>query len=329
MASTSEQGLWGGYYENGRLYHSFSKGKYLMPCDEDEQDRLDIYHKFLYIARKYVLHEAPISIPLTQSISASTTGPMILDLGTGTGIWAIEIAELAIKIKHSQIVWQRYSKYFTAHGKVYGIDLAWTQPPNIPANVTFLQRDIDLPWHGLGEDRWDLIHIRLLNGGVSDWRNIYNKCYRHLKPGIGWLEHTEIDLIPRCDDGSLPKDSALNYWTRLVIEATEEAGRSMSYNSSTGLMIEQSGLVDIHEQVIQAPLNTWPADPYFKELGRWYNLGLTQGLQALALAPLTRIKGWSVDDVNKLCNDVRKEISSRHYHVYHNIHVFRARRPNA
>lgn len=49
---------------------------------------MDIMHKFFTVARKHDalaggLHEAKIS----------SAGPRILDLGCGTGIWAIDMAE--------------------------------------------------------------------------------------------------------------------------------------------------------------------------------------------------------------------------------------------
>jgi methylase of polypeptide subunit release factors len=45
---------------------------------------MDIYHKLFLVARREVLHE----IPLTAKDRVR-----ILDLGTGTGIWAIDMAE--------------------------------------------------------------------------------------------------------------------------------------------------------------------------------------------------------------------------------------------
>jgi hypothetical protein len=64
--------------------------------------------------------------------------------------------------------------------------------------------------------------MRSLNGSVTSWPELYRKVcrsvnrfelkigsankarLRHLKPGSGFLEHIEIDIIPRCDDGPLP-----------------------------------------------------------------------------------------------------------------------------
>ena len=48
----------------------------------------------------------------------------------------------------------------------------------IPPNVSFAQRDIESPWHGLDQDSWDLIHIRMLNGSVQNWESLYQKVFK-------------------------------------------------------------------------------------------------------------------------------------------------------
>ncbi|KAI4714545.1 hypothetical protein J4E89_000225 [Alternaria sp. Ai002NY15] len=47
------------YMENGRWYHGFRRGLYMYPCDEPENDRMDIYHQFFAVARRGQLHQAP------------------------------------------------------------------------------------------------------------------------------------------------------------------------------------------------------------------------------------------------------------------------------
>jgi len=74
----------------------------MYPCDEQEMDRMDIFHKFFQVARHEVLHTAPFT--------PNYDGPRILDIGTGTGIWAIDMAD----------------KYPNA--EVLGIDLSLIQP---------------------------------------------------------------------------------------------------------------------------------------------------------------------------------------------------------
>lgn len=72
------------YLENGRWYHGFRRGIYMYPCDEPEKDRMDIYHKLFAVARRDQLHQAPMP---------QHWEPRILDVGCGTGIWAIDMAE--------------------------------------------------------------------------------------------------------------------------------------------------------------------------------------------------------------------------------------------
>jgi hypothetical protein len=66
-------------WENGRRYHRFREGAYNFPNDDLEQDREDMKHAMMvYLCQR--LHFAPIgSNPQT-----------IMDMGTGTGLWAIE-----------------------------------------------------------------------------------------------------------------------------------------------------------------------------------------------------------------------------------------------
>lgn len=72
----------------------------MYPCDEvgrdhalstleadalqPEKDRMDIFHKLFAVARRDHLHQAPIP---------HYGEPRILDVGCGTGIWAIDMAE--------------------------------------------------------------------------------------------------------------------------------------------------------------------------------------------------------------------------------------------
>jgi len=133
------------------------------------------------------------------------------------------------------------------------------------------------------------------------------------------MEQVEIDFFPRCDDGSLPPTAALYRWGRYLLEAFERAFKPLAYNTRTRQHLELTGFVDITEQIIRVPLNPWPADPHQRDIGRWYNLGLTQGLEAMSLAPLTRMLQWSKEDVDKLIAEVKREVCSRKYHAYCNM----------
>jgi hypothetical protein len=58
--------------EYGRSYHAFRRGKYVMPNDEREQDRMDIHYHSLRITMEDKLYISPIESPTA-----------VLDMGTG------------------------------------------------------------------------------------------------------------------------------------------------------------------------------------------------------------------------------------------------------
>jgi hypothetical protein len=66
-------------FENGRRYHAFRAGNYQFPNDESEQEREDMKHAMIINLCGGKLHFAPLENP-----------QQVLDIGTGTGIWAID-----------------------------------------------------------------------------------------------------------------------------------------------------------------------------------------------------------------------------------------------
>ncbi|KAL1615354.1 hypothetical protein SLS56_011856 [Neofusicoccum ribis] len=72
-----------GIQENGRTYASYGSHEYGLPVDERELDRQDLQHHKFVLAQGDKLFLAP----LTEMV------PNVLDIGTGTGIWCIDMAD--------------------------------------------------------------------------------------------------------------------------------------------------------------------------------------------------------------------------------------------
>lgn len=144
-------------YENGRRYHSYRAGEYVLPNDETEQDRQDILHH----VRNLVLNGALFRAPLRADIHRA------LDIGTGTGIWAIDFAD----------------QFPTA--EVIGTDLSPIQPSWVPPNLHFEVDDATAEWTFSRNKPFDFIHARDLGGSIGDWPALLRQAYEHLKPG-GW-----------------------------------------------------------------------------------------------------------------------------------------------
>lgn len=171
--------------EHGRSYHAFRRGKYVMPNDEREQERMDMHYHSLRLALNNRHWIAPIEEPRN-----------ILDVGTGTGIWAMDVAD------------------DNPSTQITGIDLSPIQPTAVPPNLQFLIMDADEPWDGY-EERFDFIHTRLMNGfSIKSWPFFYQQAFASLEPG-GWVENQEFEVVFGCDDNSQLPDSPSVRWATL------------------------------------------------------------------------------------------------------------------
>jgi len=106
-----------GVEENGRLYASYGKHMYGIPIDEHEQQRNNIQHAKFLLLLDGRLHLAPIKTP-----------QKILDIGTGSGTWAIDMADN------------------NPTAQVIGIDIAAVQPQLAPPNCQFEIEDAEDDW---------------------------------------------------------------------------------------------------------------------------------------------------------------------------------------
>ena len=223
-------------FENGRRYHAFQAGRYAFPNDEEELNRMNLENHLFFMLLGGKLHHAPLKSP-----------QRILDLGTGSGIWAVEIAD----------------QYPSA--AVVGTDLSPVQPTMVPPNLTFEVDDFEQEWT-FQKDSFDFIHWRLLLASVSDYPKLFRQAFQHTKPG-GYMEIHDVDPGQSCDDGTVTEDSSSVRWSQLFYEGCEKAGRPIPPIDSYKVMMESAGFVDIKEQILKRPSNTWPKDKNLKRIG--------------------------------------------------------------
>ncbi|KAI0405777.1 S-adenosyl-L-methionine-dependent methyltransferase [Xylaria palmicola] len=287
----------------GRYYGTFKQGKYLLPCDDIECDRLDIMHKFFLVVRQFDDFAGLHTYRLPDR-------PKVLDLGCGTGIWAIDLADRQ-----------------NGQGNIEGWDLNLTQPEAIPPNLSFNRRDIEDPWVGVEPNSFDLIHIRMLNGSIESWPRLYSQVFKHLKPGSGYLEQVEIDWRPQCEGDSRPlAESKLAEWSDKVHRGFARAGKKLEMDPNTKAILEDIGFT-VEHRTIPIAFNPWPDHEHRKEIARWFNLGLNQGLEAMTFDSVIQWLGYPEQEVRELLERVKEDICRREWRTFCTLHIYVARRP--
>lgn len=166
---------------HGRTYHAFHRGQYLFPNDSAEIERMEVKYHAIRLALHDNLFFAPIEDPLS-----------VLDVGTGTGAWCIDMADA-----HPNAL-------------VKGIDLSLIQPNFVPPNCIFEIADANDDW--TFSEKFGLIHTRIMNDfSLNSWLHFFTEAYAHLSPG-GWVECQEFDYRRHSDDDTIEPDSRLQFW---------------------------------------------------------------------------------------------------------------------
>ncbi|KAK1541792.1 hypothetical protein CPAR01_05179 [Colletotrichum paranaense] len=286
-------------HENGRTYHKYKAGRYNYPNDEREMDRLDFQHELFLLTLNDRLGLAPPNEPGSKV-------NRVLDLGTGTGIWAIDFAD-----EHPEAV-------------VYGVDLSPTQTTAVPPNIRFEVDDIEETW--TYREPFDYIHCRAMTSSISDWRKLLQQTYDHLEPG-GWFELQEGHVRPLSDDGTLTREHSLSRWADYIEEACNIMGRPFVNVLSLVEVMREIGYVNVTYSTFKWPLNTWPKDEHYQTLGHFNHENYMEGIEGFTLAPFTRALKWSREAIDMFLVGVRNDLRNRYIHAYIPIQLIHARKP--
>ncbi|KAK1848061.1 methyltransferase domain-containing protein [Colletotrichum chrysophilum] len=284
--------------ENGRRYHAFRAGAYYGPNDEQEMDRLDFNHMLMTKAIGNKLFLAPIDAEKVHNV---------LDIGTGTGIWAIEAAEIF------------------PNAKITGNDLSAIQPTWVPPNVHFEVDDVESPWLGL--NGFDFIFCRYMLGAIADWPKLMERVYENTKEG-GWVEFQDYDLSFVSDDGSLTKEHETMKWVQGFIKACETIGRNACPGPHLEGWVKDAGFADVVHQRFKLPIGPWPKDPHYKELGIINLIQLMDGAEAFTFRIFCDVLGWTRDECIVMLAKVRNELKSNSFHARMEFHVVYGRKPS-
>ncbi len=246
---------------------------YVLPKDEEEINRLDFQHFILrgLLQSNYV---APIS-----------SNPRdILDVGSGTGRWAKEMA----------------LEFPTAN--VISCDLVEEQPDQqlMPSNHRFVQGNI-LKGLMFPAQSFDFVHQRLLFLGIPivSWPQVIQELVRLTRPG-GWVELVETELTMSHTGEAGAKVKA---W---VLAACRLRGVEPSRVPNMDDYLRDAGLKNVVMRSYAAPVGKWG--------GRMGAMLSTNGAASLqALKPMVMAKlGVHADEFERTAVAAMQEAEMLH-----------------
>ncbi|OLN85494.1 Demethylmenaquinone methyltransferase 4 [Colletotrichum chlorophyti] len=285
--------------EHGRAYQTRNEDKYHYPIDERESDRLDLQHWLCVMSFDGKLGLAPPNDEGSQV-------QRVLDVGTGTGIWAIAFGD-----EHPD-------------AEVIGVDLVPPKVEFVPPNVILEVDDIDEPW--TYNHSFDYIHSRMMTSSISNWKDYLQKCFDNLSPG-GYFEMQEADLFPQSDDGTLKPDAAIIKSCTYVQQACTIFGRPFAKITDLAHTMTEVGFEDVVVTKNKWPMNTWPKDRHYKTLGMWSLENYLQGIEGWTMPAFTKGLNWKPEEVQVFLVDVRKEMKDTSIHAYWPVYSIYGKKP--
>jgi len=196
---------------------------YMLPFDIEEHNRLDFQH--------YLLRAA-----LGGNYAAPITSPRdILDVGAGTGRWAIEMAELF------------------PQANVIGLDI---NPPGVdtvargaqrqPPNYVFVQGNVleRLPFP---DASFDFVHMRALVAAIPHdrWSYVVSELIRVTRRG-GWVESLEATAM----EGGTPATDQLMVW---LTGTLAKRGIIFADGGKVGQLLRAAGLAHVKSAQVNIP----------------------------------------------------------------------------
>ncbi|KAL6358508.1 hypothetical protein LRP88_08693 [Fusarium phalaenopsidis] len=278
-------------YEYGRRYHSYMSGRYPLPNDSGEQLREETEHAlFLHL--------------LSGKLFLSDIGSSprkIIDIGTGTGTWAIDVADLY------------------PGASVVGTDLSPIQPESMPLNAQMFVEDCEDPeWtHG---NNFDLVHLRGVAGFLLDLDAVVDNAHEHLRSG-GWIEFQEFDHSVLCDDSTMKQDDPLRIFFDTCTEGMRKHGCIGFGKHDIKQSLKRAGFRRIQMETKRVPLSSWPGDKKSRTVGTLMQANISECLEAFAAKPLVAL-GMAPEQRHEMVSRARESLLDSSIRRYVNCHFY-------
>lgn len=126
--------------------------------------------------------------------------------------------------------------------------------------------------------------------------------------------------MPRWESADIPESSALLEWSKKFLEGMDYFQRSARILSEeVQRMVEAAGYADFEETKIRCYVSPWCDDTHERLVARWFNICLTEGIEAMSLVPLVEKCDMSVYQIRDLQTRVKRESCNLQLRAYFNM----------
>jgi len=274
--ASSTRSLWAQDLDYRELYGRVYCRDWFMPIDDLEQMRCSLNHQVFL----NVLNGEHTLVQLDHPTH-------ILDVGTGTGEWAIRMAE----------------QYPAC--EVIGTDIAAIAETNrVPMNAFFEIEDAedwDRPF-----STYDLIHFRSMEGAFLDWSAVYRNVLNSLKPG-GWIELQDFDTTEGLNKftAQFAPDSPIHSLFSDLNVAAARSGRPRGNAHMHPRVFMEAGFVDVRVTEYMIPFSVAE-----NSAGKIWLISCLDAMEALCLRLLTEHMGWDPEKCKAACEQAAREMAS-------------------
>ncbi|KAI8710567.1 Asparaginase [Fusarium sp. LHS14.1] len=283
-------------HKHGREYQAGHE--YCWPNDEKHREQMDIFHHACSLPLEDRLYLAPIKENVQN----------VLDVGTGTGIWAMDFAD-----EHPS-------------ARVIGTDISPIQPEWVPPNLVFQLHDANLAW--TFRERFEFIHCRRMAGSITDWDKFAKHAFAALQPG-GYFECHELSMSFGSDDNTHENCASIIEWEEFWKDVGTNSGRSFTVVEDGRLKksMELAGFKDIQKRIYKMPVGSWPKKSQLKEVGQYTYAALHVDLEGFLVGPMVEKLGKKLHDAYVLAAQLRNDLRSGKVHAYLPFEVIFGRKP--